>query len=239
MAQGLERTALIPRYQRALFWILLCASAVMAIFLIRLRERAEDRLQIVADTAPLLAPAQTPPTDVTLMLANDNDGSLVAEQLRLSLPDEATTRARFLLNQLLAEYAKPGSAHPIAQNAGVDTVFLMPEPSTPKNVAAANKPGMVAIVNLSAGLAQAHPSGIEPETMTLLSIIGTLHANLPAIAEVRFLVDGQPRDTLAGHADLTRTYLASSSAGPVPETSPTQAATPNVPMTAPATGAHP
>ena len=29
-----------------------------------------------------------------------------------------------------------------------------------------------------------------------------------ASPQVRFLVDGQPRATLAGHADLTRTYLA-------------------------------
>ena len=28
------------------------------------------------------------------------------------------------------------------------------------------------------------------------------------MTEVRFLVDGQLRATLAGHADLTRTYLA-------------------------------
>jgi hypothetical protein len=42
----------------------------------------------------------------------------------------------------------------------------------------------------------------------VLSICGTLHANLPRVTEVRFLVDGQPRATLAGHADLTRTYLA-------------------------------
>jgi hypothetical protein len=68
----------------------------------------------------------------------------------------------------------------------------------------------MAVVNFSASFAQSHPSGIEPETLTLLSIIGTLHANLPAITEVRFLVDGHPRDTLAGHADLTRVYLASS-----------------------------
>jgi len=27
------------------------------------------------------------------------------------------------------------------------------------------------------------------------------------VTEVRFLVDGQQRPTLAGHADLTRTYL--------------------------------
>ena len=30
----------------------------------------------------------------------------------------------------------------------------------------------------------------------------------PKSAQVRFLVDGQQRDTLAGHADLTRVYLA-------------------------------
>jgi hypothetical protein len=44
--------------------------------------------------------------------------------------------------------------------------------------------------------------------LTVLSICGTLHANLPRITQVRFLVNGQQRATLAGHADLTRTYLA-------------------------------
>jgi hypothetical protein len=119
------------------------------------------------------------------------------------------TRARFLLNQLLAEYAKPNALHPIAQNAGVDDVFLMP-----MTEARDGMNGTMAIVNLSGSLAQVHPSGIEPETMTLLSLIGTLHANLPEITEVRFLVDGEPRDTLAGHADLLRSYLASSTAVP-------------------------
>ena len=109
-----------------------------------------------------------------------------------------------------AEYAKPGSAHSIAANAGVDNVFLMPLPAGTPTA------GTLAVVNLSNGLLQAHPSGIETETMTLLSMIGTLHANMPEIAEVRFLVDGAPRDTLAGHADLTRTYLASSATPPPP-----------------------
>ena len=51
-----------------------------------------------------------------------------------------------------------------------------------------------------------HPSGVEAETLTLQSIIGTLHTNLPQIEQIRFLVDGQRRETLAGHADLLRTY---------------------------------
>jgi hypothetical protein len=201
---------MIPRYQRVLLWGLLLVSAVMAIFLIRMRERAADKLQAAANTAPLSPPSAMPTSDVTLMLASDTDGSLVSAGRRLALPTEPHARARYLLNQLIAEYAKTGSAHPIAANAGVDDVFLMPLPSGTAGG------GVLAVVNLSSGLLQAHPSGIETETMTLLSLIGTLHANMPEIAQVRFLVDGAPRDTLAGHADLTRTYLASSTAPPPP-----------------------
>jgi hypothetical protein len=201
---------MIPRYQRALLWVLLIVSAVMAIVLIRMRERAADKLQATATAAPLTPPGAMPSSDVTLMLANDTDGSLVSTGKRLALPTEAHSRARYLLNQLLAEYARPGSAHPIGANAGVDDVFLMP---LPPGTAGG---GTLAVVNLSSSLLQAHPSGIETETMTLLSLIGTLHANMPEIAQVRFLVDGVPRDTLAGHADLSRTYLASSAAPPPP-----------------------
>jgi hypothetical protein len=67
----------------------------------------------------------------------------------------------------------------------------------------------MAVIDLSGALAAAQPSGIEPETLTLLSMMETLHANLPTVTQVHFLVDGRPRDTLAGHADLTRTYMAS------------------------------
>ena len=201
---------MIPRYQRALLWVLLIVSAVMAIVLIRMRERAADKLQATATAAPLTPPGAMPSSDGTQMLANYTDGSLVSTGKRLAVPTEAHSRARYLLNQLLAEYARPGSAHPIGANAGVDDVFLMPLP------AGTAGGGSLAVVNLSSSLLQAHPSGIETETMTLLSLIGTLHANMPEIAQVRFLVDGVPRDTLAGHADLSRTYLASSAAPPPP-----------------------
>jgi hypothetical protein len=66
----------------------------------------------------------------------------------------------------------------------------------------------LAVVNLTGSFAASHPSGIQTELLTVLSICGTLHANLPRVTQVRFLVDGQPRATLAGHGDLTRTYLA-------------------------------
>ena len=56
--------------------------------------------------------------------------------------------------------------------------------------------------------------------LTVLSICATLHANLPAITQVRFLVDGAKRNTLAGHADLTRTYLTAEAATVPPASTP-------------------
>jgi hypothetical protein len=68
--------------------------------------------------------------------------------------------------------------------------------------------GELAVIDLHSTFVNQHPSGVEVESLTLRSILGTLHANLPQIEQVRFLVDGQARETLAGHADLLRTYPA-------------------------------
>ncbi|MGB6191814.1 MAG: GerMN domain-containing protein, partial [Terracidiphilus sp.] len=101
--------------------------------------------------------------------------------------------------------ADPGAAHPVSGGAsGIAQVFLLPAPGPE----ARQNPGAeLAVVNLTGDFAASHPSGLETETLTVLSICATLRANLPQITEVSFLVDGQQRPNLAGHADLTRTYL--------------------------------
>jgi len=202
---------MIPRYQKVILWLLLISSVLMAAYLIRMRSRAQDQLSAVPGSAPMPAPVETRPSQVTLMIANDEDGSLAPVETKLALPTEASTRAKTLLNDLFTAYAQSDSTHPLAAVPAVNDVFLLPVPS------GADRPsqsGQIAVVNLTGAFADHHPSGILVETLTLLSILGTLHANLPQITQVRFLVDGQPRETLAGHADLTRTYLT---AGDVPE----------------------
>jgi hypothetical protein len=204
---------MIPRYQRVLFWVLLLASVAMAVALIRLRERAADRLaglQENAAAAQFSASQSTTPTEpITLLEANDIDDTVVPVTRELALPNEPGARARVLLRQLFADYAAPGSKHPLIAGPGVEEVFFMAAPGNDKaNPLPGHTGAQIAIVNLTSPFANNHPSGIEPETLTLLSIIATLHENFPAVEQVRFLVDGQPRDTLAGHADLTRTYLA-------------------------------
>ena len=200
---------MISRGQRILFWTLLGSSVLMAVVLLRMRERALDRLLASAETMPLNPPNGRAMQNVTLVIANDLDGSLHTAYQNLALPLDANARAHVILQHLIVQYARPSSKHPIATNKGVNEIFLMTLPLEANQVV----PSTVAVVDLSGSFVDAHPSGIEPETLTLLSIIGTLHANFSQIAQVRFLVDGQPRETLAGHADLTRVYLASDAPG--------------------------
>ena len=200
---------MISRGQRILFWTLLVSSVLMAVVLLRMRERAMDRLLDSAETMPLNPPAGRPVQSVTMMMANDMDGSVQPANQNIALPVDANARAHVILQHLITNYARPNAKHPIAANKGVNEIFFMSLPLAANQVV----PDTIAVVDLSTSFVEAHPSGIEPETLTLLSIIGTLHANFPQIAQVRFLVDGQQRDTLAGHADLTRVYLASDAPG--------------------------
>jgi hypothetical protein len=218
------------RTSRIIFWIMVAAVIGMGIKLFAHREERRGRIERLADATPLDAP-YTDEQPVTLLLANDDDGTISAETRQIALPSETTARARALLDHLVTEYALPGSAHPLQPGAAVDEVFLLPLPlvghtvdntqptdtngHTPTTPVASTDPntlkpltpsGQLAVIDLRGSFVNQHPSGVEVENLTLLSMIGTLHANLPQIEQVRFLVDGQTRETLAGHADLLRTY---------------------------------
>lgn len=197
-------STVIPRYQKVLFIMLMLASLAMGVLLWQLRQRAHQRLLAGENSTPTQAPVVAPAEQATLLVANDTDGSLLPQARSLPLPADPGARARVLLGKLMDLYAAPDSSHPVGGGAaGVAQVFLLPAaPKDPRNPDAE-----LAVVNLTGTFAASHPSGIETESLTVLSICGTLHANLPSVTQVRFLVDGQQHATLAGHADLTRTYL--------------------------------
>jgi hypothetical protein len=221
---------MIPRYLRITFWVMNACILLMAIILFYEHQSARDRLSNLSDRTPIDAP-YTVSEAITLDLANDADGSITATERQMALPAETTARARALLEHLVNEYASPGSPHPLQSGAAVADVFLVALPVTghqidstavarsgigpstspvrstdPADLQPLGPGGELAVINLQSSFVNAHPSGVEVESLTLLSMIGTLHANLPQIEQVRFLVDGQPHETLAGHADLLRTY---------------------------------
>jgi len=215
---------MIQRHQRIVFWCMVLCIILMGSWLAYERHRGRMRVQALADATPLDAPTAIS-EPVTFDLANDTDGTITSNGRQIALPDEATARARAIIDHLVAEYALPGSEHPLTSGAAVDEVFLLPLPivghAASTNGSSATVPvassdpnalqpktvgGQLAVIDLRSSFVNQHPSGVEVESLTLLSIIGTLHANLPQIEQIRFLVDGQPRETLAGHADLLRTY---------------------------------
>jgi hypothetical protein len=215
----------IPRYQTVIFITLVVVSTVMGVVLWQLRARAHERLLAGQNSTPTEAPLVAPAEQATLYSASDSDNSLTPEVLSLPLPPSPNARARVILGKLMDLYAAPDAPHPVpGGEASIVGVFLLPAPSieTPAQPAPqkeATSGPQLAVVNLAGAFANGHPSGLETETLTILSICATLHANLPRVAQVRFLVDGHPRPTLAGHADLTRTYLTADAA-PTPGVHP-------------------
>ncbi len=97
-----------------------------------------------------------------------------------------------MLRALLNEYVKKPSPHPLAEGSDIKDVYLFQ--------------GNLAVVDTTAAFAEAHRSGIYVESLTIVSMVDTLAANVPGITRVKILVEGKERETLAGHADLMSFY---------------------------------
>jgi hypothetical protein len=211
---------MIPRYQRIVYWTLVGGILLMLLMLVYGCQRKKSRILAMRDESRIPAPTDLPAEVVSIAQANDADSSIDLNDVNMPLPADPSLRARLILARMFADFAQPTSTHPVPSGTAVTDVFLLPLPLTnpstqpgdptalqPSPYGEVHLPGsQLAVVNLTKAFADAHPSGIATEDLTLRAIIATLHANFPQIEQVRFLVDGEPRDTLAGHADLTRPY---------------------------------
>src|ERR1700726_3553011 len=116
-ASAWRAAAVIPRYQIVIFSILLLASLAMGGVLWHLRQRAHERLMAGVDSAPTKAPEVAPAEKATLMVANDEDNSLLAQVHSLPLPADPGSRARAVLGRLLEIYAAANASHPVPGGA--------------------------------------------------------------------------------------------------------------------------
>jgi hypothetical protein len=179
-----------------IFLVLLLVAGGLGFYAYHLKNRvASEEQRLAQQSQVIVPPASGPTTLVTLYLASDIDSSLQRTQESAALPQERSERARAVLRTLLSKYLQTPSPHPIGAGADVRDVFLMGSDT--------------AVIDTNAGFADSHPSGVLVEELTIASIVSTLNANDPQISRVKILVDGKERDTLAGHADLRRFYLAS------------------------------
>lgn len=175
--------------------ILVAIAVGLGFYALHLKRNVARDLQTANEQGAAAPQGNGPPEAVTLFIANDSDGTLGKTRMNVSMPAERSERARAVLRALFAQYLKPDSSHPIGKDSDVKQVFLMEDGT--------------AIVNANSAFADSHPSGVLAEELTVASIVTTLNANDNKITRVKILVNGQERETLAGHADLKRFYEAS------------------------------
>jgi spore germination protein GerM len=128
---------------------------------------------------------------VALYVADDQQGALHREDASLSLPADPTLRAQAVLRALIARYTQKDSPHALPAGADIHDVYFV---------------NGIAVLDLNDAFASGHRSGVMVEELTVLSLVQTLAANLSGVAQVKILVNGQERETLAGHADLADAY---------------------------------
>lgn len=179
-----------------IFAVLAAIALGLGFYALHLKRKVARDEQLAAEQQRALAPLSNgPPTPVTLYIASDSDGTLRRTQVNVTLPPERTERDRAVLRALFEQYWPSSSPHPIGAGADVRDVYLLGDDT--------------AVVDTNAAFADAHPSGVLAEELTVASIVVTLNANDNRIGRVKILVNGQERETLAGHADLRRFYEAS------------------------------
>jgi len=62
----------------------------------------------------------------------------------------------------------------------------------------------LAVIDFSREIHTRHPGGVLEELATIYSVVNTVVDNVPGIERVRILIEGEERDTLAGHIHLSR-----------------------------------
>lgn len=182
----------IPRHLVIAFVVLLLAVIGMTIYAFRIRKAVTSVPAATTDTRPLAPPVSGPTENVVLFVAHDEDGSLRGQSAQIPMPSGRQQRAEELLRSLLSVYLDKNSPHVLGAGSEVRSVFLV-------------DPG-IAVIDLNSAFADTHRSGTLVEELTVASLIHTVSANTPGVSRVKILVDGKPRETLAGHADLSSFY---------------------------------
>ena len=206
------------RWIRWVVGVLCVAVLVGAIYFPVLRRRLQLAAKLQQQTAEQARRELTqavpinpgePRVKAKLFWASGNgDGTLLDSTVELPLSSDPVLRSKQVLNTLLA-----GPVDADLRTLPPDAVLL----------AFYLLPNGTAIADFSEALATATPSGIQSEQLAVDSITKTLEANVPRVQRLKILIHGQEVDTLAGHLDLTGTFLVNTSgvqlapaASPVP-----------------------
>jgi len=183
---------MIPRNVQITLVLLLVAILASGIYILVLHRRTEEGLRRASDQRPVVAPVAGSDQTVKLTVAYDEDGVFRTRDVSAVVPAEPSARAKSVLEALISYYLTKPSPHQLADGSAVNNVFIVNQ--------------KLVVVDLNQSLAEGHPSGVMVEDFTLMSLIDTLATNLPQVQQVKILINGKERETLAGHADIRSIY---------------------------------
>lgn len=144
-------------------------------------------------TQPLAVNPAEPRVKARLFWASDKvDGSLAPVSIDLPLSADPVLRAKQVLNTLLAGPVD-SELRTLPPDAVLLAFYLLPDGT--------------GIADFSEALASSIPSGIESEQLAVDSITRTLAANVSQVMRLKILIHGQEVETLAGHLDLTGSFV--------------------------------
>jgi spore germination protein GerM len=167
----------------------------------RLQQQSEEQARREL-TQPITINPGDPRVKTRLFWASDaNDASLVPVTVDLPLSNDPVLRSKQVLNTLLAGPVD-AELRTLPPDAVLLAFYLLPDGT--------------AIADFSEAMATSVPSGIVSEQLAVNSIARTLEANVPQVQRLKILIHGQEVETLAGHLDLTGTFIVSSRQAQMP-----------------------
>lgn len=138
-----------------------------------------------------LQPAEGQTQIITLYFPSYENGNLVAETRSTKLSSDNVKAIRQVLLALI-EGSHQGNGVALSPSTTIRAVFLTPSGT--------------AIVDLSQKALADFQPGIESESLAIYSIVDSLCANISAVKDVKFLLQGQEVQTLDGSINLTGTF---------------------------------
>jgi hypothetical protein len=182
----------IPRSFQITIGVLLLAVFVSGVLVIQARHSEPQTRAGAASTPQAGPPVVGQEEKIRILVAYDDDQALRWRDAMVFMPQDRSARAREALRAVLAQYLQKPSPHPLAKGTDIKEIYLIGNDTL--------------VVDTTAQFADEHPSGVLLEHLTIVSLIETVAANVPGLTRIKFLVDGQERETLAGHADLMSFY---------------------------------
>jgi len=189
-------------------FMVLAAAIVFPILRSRMKRAAKLQQQSEEQarrelTQPITINPGDPRVKTKLFWASDsNDSTLAPVTVDLPLSNDPVLRAKQVLNTLLAGPVD-AELRTLPPEAVLLAFYLLPDGT--------------AIADFSEAMATSVPSGIVSEQLAVNSITRTLEANVPQVRRMKILIHGQEVETLAGHLDLTGTFVVNTNLAETPQ----------------------